>query len=311
MTMSILSKLARLNCKQLLSVAFERFGGNFPDEIYLKIIFRLRMGYGLNLNDPVTFSEKLQWLKVHNQNSMYTQLVDKFDVKGYVGCLLGDPYIIPTINVWEKPEQIKWDELPERFVLKTTHGGGSSGVIICRDKTKLNKVSAVKALEKTLKQDIYKTFREWPYKNVHKRIIAEKYMEQEDGSELIDYKFFCFHGSPEFLYVRHTDKVTNKKSLCFVTKDWELAPFRRKDDAPVIALPPKPLQFDEMMKIAKRLSSAFPFVRVDLYTINGQVYFSELTFYPSSGLLPFESYESDKTIGKLLDLSKIADYDKK
>lgn len=295
----------------LLIVALERINCLFSDAQYLKMQFRLRMGYRLNLDTPKTFSEKLQWLKLHNKDPKYTPLVDKYEVKGYVGCMLGDSYVIPTINVWDTPDQIKWDELPERFVLKTTHGGGSSGVIICKDKTQLKKGTATHSLEESLKQDIYKTFREWPYKNVRKQILAEKYMEQEDGSELIDYKFFCFHGSPEFLYVRHTDKKSGKKSLCFVTKDWELASFRRKDDAPVSELPPKPLLFDEMMKIAKRLSSEFPFVRVDLYTINKQVYFSELTFYPSSGLLPFDSYESDRKIGDLLDLSKVADYDKK
>lgn len=295
----------------LLIVALERINCLFSDAQYLKMQFRLRMGYRLNLDNPKTISEKLQWLKLNNKDPKYTPLVDKYEVKGYVGCMLGDSYVIPTINVWDTPDQIKWDELPERFVLKTTHGGGSSGVIICKDKTQLKKGTATHSLEESLKQDIYKMFREWPYKNVRKRILAEKYMEQEDGSELIDYKFFCFHGSPEFLYVRHTDKKSGKKSLCFVTKDWELASFRRKNDSPVSELPPKPFLFDEMMKIAKRLSSEFHFVRVDLYTINKQVYFSELTFYPSSGLLPFDSYESDRKIGDLLDLSKVADYDKK
>ena len=297
--------------KILLIILLERLNSLIPDSIYLKLQFKLRMGYSLNLNTPLTFSEKLQWLKLHNNDSKYTPLVDKYEVKGYVGCKLGDSYVIPTINVWDNLNHINWMSLPNQFVLKTTHGGGSSGVIICRDKSKLNKEATIKALDKSLKQDIYKTFREWPYKNVRKRIIAEKYMEQEDGSELVDYKFFCFHGSPEFLYVRHTDKDTKRKSLCFVTKDWKLASFRRKDDAPVSELPPKPLLFEEMMEIAQKLSSDFPFVRVDLYTINKQVYFSELTFFPSSGLLPFDSYESDKRIGDLLDLSKLAEYDKK
>lgn len=303
--------LLRNNRRALLSLIIEKIGFLLNDKLYLKLLFRIRMGYRLNMDNPKTFSEKIQWLKIYDRQPRYTTLVDKYLVKDIVADIIGKEHIIPTIGVWDNPESIEWDKLPKQFVLKTTHGGGNSGVVICKNKDLIGRPHVIDKLKNSLKQDIYKTFREWPYKNVRKRIIAEKYMEQEDGSELVDYKFFCFHGSPEFLYVRQTDKDTKRKSLCFVTKDWKLASFRRKDDAPVSELPPKPLLFEEMMEIAQKLSSDFPFVRVDLYTINKQVYFSELTFFPSSGLLPFDSYESDKKIGDLLDLSKLAEYDKK
>lgn len=292
------------NILALLSKIIEILGFLFNDKLYLKLLFRIRMGYKLDLDNPKTFSEKIQWLKIYDRQPRYTSLVDKYLVKDIVAGIIGKEHIIPTIGVWDNSESIEWDKLPKQFVLKTTHGGGNSGVVICKDKDLIDRPHVIDKLKKSLKQDIYKTFREWPYKKVRKRIIAEKYMEQEDGSELVDYKFFCFHGSPEFLYVRHTDTDTKRKSLCFVTKDWKLASFRRKDDAPVSELPPKPLLFAEMMEIAQKLSSDFSFVRVDLYTINKQVYFSELTFYPSSGMQPFEPIAWDKKLGDLLNLPK-------
>lgn len=298
------------NIKVILILILEKINILFPDELYLKLQFRLRMGYKLDLDNPKTFSEKLQWLKLNNKNKQYTSLVDKYEVKSYIEKVIGRSYVIPTLGVWDTPEQIQWSSLPNQFVLKTTHGGGSSGVVICKNKEQIN-IEAIKhSLNKSLKQDIYKIFREWPYKDVNRRILAEQYLEQEDGSDLIEYKFFCFHGSPEFLYVRHTDRETKKKSLCFVTRNWEMTSFRRKKDGPVTVIPPKPKLYTEMLMVAQKLSSEFPFVRVDLYSNNNQVYFSELTFYPSSGLLPFDSYESDRKIGDMIDLPKILCYDR-
>ncbi len=270
-----------------------------PDVPCLKLQFRCRMGYGLNLNTPRSFSEKLQWLKLYKRDPLYTKLVDKYEVKDYIAKQIGYTHIISTLGVWESCNQINWDKLPEKFVLKTTHDGGSAGVYICKNKRRINKKKVCDQLSKSLKHSIYRVFREWPYKNVPPRIIAEEYMEQADGSGLIDYKFFCFNGVPQFLYVR---KTGDNHSLNFVTMDWEKAPFRRSDNAPADELPPKPSQFDTMVCIAKKLSKGIPFVRVDLYEINNQVFFSELTFYPSSGLLPFVPQEWDYKLGDLLEL---------
>ncbi|MCA4563332.1 hypothetical protein LD006_05300 [Bacteroides xylanisolvens] len=294
--------MAAHSIKILVILTLEKLRILLPDTMYLKLQFRLRMGYYPDFNNPKTFSEKLQWLKLHNQNPLYTKLVDKYDVKYYVAKKIGSQYIIETIGVWNDVESIQWDILPNSFVLKTTHGGGSSGVIVCPNKFLFNRERAKIFLKKSLKQDIYKTFREWPYKNVRKRIIAERFMKQVDGSPLIDYKFFCFNGIPRFLYVRR-NTFGNKSSLVnFIYPDWTAAPFWRDGDIPSSTLPEKPQRFDKMLNIASKLSEDLVFARIDLYEINGDIYFSEITFFPASGLLPFNSIEWDRKLGDMLSL---------
>ena len=271
----------------------------FPDKLCLHLQFWCRMGYRLDLERPKTFNEKLQWLKLYDRNSLYTKLVDKYDVKEYIASRIGESYIIPTIGVWNSCEQINWNSLPNQFVMKTTHDGGSAGVFICKDKRRINIDNVCRQMTRSLKHSIYRVFREWPYRNIQPRIIAEKYMEQSDGSPLTDYKFFCFNGSPKFLYVRTPGA---KPTVNYMTLNWEKAPFRRSDCEPSDIIPEKPSQFDTMVKIATDLSKDIPFVRVDLYEINHRVYFSELTFYPSSGLTSFVPQEWDYKLGDLLQL---------
>ncbi len=292
--------LLHTNKLLLVSLVLQKYGCFIPDSLYLRWIFYCRMGYKLNLKNPRSFSEKLQWLKINNRKEIYTSIVDKFEVKQYIADRIGDSFVIPTLGVWDTCEEIDWKKLPLQFVLKTTHGGGGSGVIVCKDKNSLDQEETVCQLSKALKHNIYTEFREWPYKNIKPRIIAEKYMTQEDGSSLIDYKFFCFNGQPKFLYVRNSGP---HPSINYMTMDWKPVPFKRSDCLPSDILPIKPLTFEEMEVIASKLSQDFPFVRVDLYEICGHVYFSELTFYPSSGLLPFEPQEWDFKIGKLLSLT--------
>ena len=274
----------------------------FPDKTYLRLQFRLRMGYRLDFDNPKTLSEKIQWLKIHDRNPLYTDLVDKYEVKSHVAQKIGGEHIIQTLWVWERPEDVDFDCLPRQFVLKTTHGGGNSGVVICKDKDSFEKQSAIEKLKKSIKQDIYNDFREWPYKNVHKRVIAEQYMEQEDGSHLIDYKFFCFNGTPRFVYVSQNIPGMKRNVSAFLNMEWELEPFKKASDSYATEVPMRPDMFNELKVIACKLSKDFPFVRVDLYEINGQVYFSELTFYPSSGMQPFEPCEWDRKLGDLLTL---------
>lgn len=288
--------------KNILIILANRFSYFIPDEIYLKLQFRFRMGYSLNLVNPKTLSEKIQWLKLHDRNPEYTYLVDKFEVKGRIAQKIGEEHIIPTLWVWDKVEEINFDCLPKQFVLKTTHGGGNSGVIVCKDKDKLDRKATILKLKKSLKQDIFNDFREWPYKNVRKRIIAEQFMSQDDGAPLVDYKFFCFNGKPQYVYVSQNIPGAKRQLSCFLTMDWELAPFKKRDEAYATQAPTRPDTFDEMCKLATRLSKDIPFVRVDLYEINKQVYFSELTFYPSSGMQPFEPLEWNYKLGELLTL---------
>lgn len=295
----------KIGVKTILIVALNKLSFLFPDKLYLRLQFRLRMGYCIDFKRPQTLSEKIQWLKLNYKNPLFPSLVDKYSVKEYVSQLIGKGHIIPTLQVWSNPDEIDFDSLPQQFVLKTTHGGGNSGVIICKDKNCFDKRATIEKLRKALKQDIYKDFREWPYKFIKKRIIAEKYMAQEDGTPLVDYKFFCFNGIPRFIYVSQNIPGDRRTISAFLDMNWEMLPFKKKNENHAVSYPPKPESFDELKRIALLLANGFPFVRIDLYEINKEVYFSEYTFFPSSGMQPYEPTEWDRKLGDMLDLPSI------
>ena len=272
-----------------------------PDKLYLKLMFRLQMGYRMDFKAPKTFNEKLQWLKLYNRNPEYTRIVDKLEVKEYVAAIIGAEYVIPTLGVWSQPEEIDFESLPEKFVLKTTHGGGSNGVIVCRDKSKLDKGKIVSSLRVSLQQNIYRTFREWPYKGVKPRIIAEQYMEDSEIKELRDYKFFCFNGRAEY-YKVDFDRFVGHKANYF-DRNGLLMEFGEE------VCPPNydkkiemPSNLSDMMNIAEKLSQNIPFVRVDLYSVNQRVYFGEMTFFPAAGFGKFTEQQWDKKLGDLISL---------
>lgn len=270
----------------------------FPDKLYLKLLFWLKMGEVLNLRHPKSYNEKLQWLKIYDRNPLYTTLVDKYTVKKWVADKIGEEYIIPTLGVWKNADEIDFDKLPNRFVLKTTNGGGGD-VVICKDKSMFDIVKARKHLNKGLKKNIYNDFREWPYKNVSPRIIAEKYLEDE-SDELKDYKFFCFDGMVKCLQVDYDRFVDHHRNM--YDTDWNLLPFTIKYPSKEGVVIPKPQGFEAMLKIASILSKEIPHVRVDLYNIYGKVYFGELTFYHGSGLKKFTPKEWDYKFGEWLQL---------
>ena len=193
--------------------------GLLSDKQYTKLQYRVVTGHKLNLKNPKNYNEKLQWLKLYDRKPVYTTIVDKFAVKGYVRDIIGEQYIIKTIGVWDRFDDIEFDKLPDQFVLKTTHGGGNTGVVICRDKKTIDVKRAKSILEKSLKRDAYKVSREWPYKNVPRRIIAEEYMEDSKTGELRDYKFFCFDGEPKALFV--ASERQKKEEPCFDFFDTE------------------------------------------------------------------------------------------
>lgn len=281
----------------------QNYGSWLPDRIYLKLLFRFKMGYRLNLKDPKTFSEKLQWLKLYDRRPEYTQMVDKYAVKEYVAKTIGEEYVIPTIGVWNRPEDIEWDSLPDRFVLKATQGGGSTSVVICKDKSSFDKKEAIKKLNIGLGCDIYKLFREWPYKDVPPRIIAEKYLEPApDLKDLPDYKFFCFDGEVKGLFVA-TDRQKEGEDVKFdfFDADFNHLPLKQGHEN-ASSIPQKPRCFDTMKAIASKLSEGFPQVRVDLYELGSDVFFGELTFFHFSGLVPFNPDEWDKTFGDMIKL---------
>lgn len=282
-----------------------------PDSTYIKLRYRFQMGKRLNLKNPKTFQEKLQWLKLHDHNSMYKKMVDKILVKEYVSSLVGSEYVAPLLGVWDEPEDIDWDSLPNQFVLKTNHGGGNTGVVICRDKNSFDREHAIKKLNSSLNKDIYKNLREWPYKNIVRKVFAEKYLESAFGvNDLPDYKFFCFNGSVKALFVATERQNPNEDvKFDFFDADYNHLPFRQgHENARVI--PKKPKSFKEMKRIAATLSKGIPHVRVDLYEVNGRPVFGELTFCHFGGMVPFEPEEWDYKFGSWLQLPSFNNKDK-
>ena len=272
-----------------------------PDKLYLSIKFRTHMGYWMDWEDPQTFNEKIQWLKVYDRHPEYTKMVDKVSAKEYVAGIIGNEYIIPTLAVYNSAAEIDFDNLPNQFVLKCTHDSG--GIVVCRDKSKLNLKATREILRKGLKRTYIIQNREYPYKDVPRRIIAEQYIEDE-GGELRDYKFFCFDGEPKYLFVA-TDRgrTDTETKFDFFDMDWNHLPFTNgHPNNPVT--PEKPENFELMKQIAAKLSAGIPHVRVDLYNIRGKVYFGELTFFHWGGTVPFEPNEWDYKFGDNIHLPK-------
>ena len=272
------------------------------DEWYVKMRYRLYVGKKLDLNNPHTYNEKLCWQKLYDHNPLYTTMVDKYAAKEYVANIIGDEYIIPTIGHWERPEEIDWDSLPKQFVLKTTHDSG--GVIVVKDIDKLDKAKAIAKLNKCLKSDNYAVTREWPYKNVHRRVIAEQYMEDQKTGELRDYKFFSFDGEVKAMFIsQDRGKAGEEVKFDYFDADFNHLDIHQYHDAGK-STPEKPVCFDEMKMLASKLSKGLPQVRVDFYEVNGKVYFGELTFFHHGGIVPFTPEKWDYTFGSWIKLPK-------
>lgn len=278
-----------------------------PDKAYLSIKFYKVFGRFPNWKNPQTFSEKLQWLKLYDRKPEYTIMVDKYAVKKYVAEIIGEEYVIPMLGVWEKPEDIEWDKLPNQFVLKTTHGGGSEGVAICRDKNTFDKKKAIDLLNDSLKTDLYVVWREWPYKNVPKRIIAEKFIDPDPiTGDLPDYKFFCFNGKPEYCQV--ISGRGTKMCIDFFDRNWVHQPFHEPKIYPFTdKIIEKPKNLEIMWNAAALLSRDRAFSRIDFYDVNDKIYFGEITFYPTSGVGGFDPKEYDVLFGKMITLPNKTD----
>jgi len=272
------------------------------DKQFEKFAFRFILGKKLDLKNPQTFTEKLQWLKLYDRKPEYPMMVDKYEVKDYVAKQIGQEYIIPTLGVWDHFDDIDFESLPNQFVLKATHDSGS--VVICKDKVTFDYKTAKSKLEKSLKYNFYFTGREWPYKSVKPRIIAEQYLEEANSIELRDYKFYCFNGCPKFCQVI-SDRSTNE-CIDFFDMEWihqefnGLAVGRPFDKFPTPI--PKPIHFEKMKEISEKLSTQIPFLRVDFYCVDGKLFFGELTFYPASGIGNFTPDDWNYKMGELLVL---------
>ena len=277
-----------------------------PDEAYIKIVYRVLMGHPLNLDNPKTFCEKINWLKLYDRKPEYTIMVDKCLVKEYVEKRIGKQYIVPTLGSWASFAEIDFNLLPEKFVLKCNHDSG--GLIICKGKNKLDMKYARKKLSKCLKRNFYYVGREWPYKEVKPMIFAEQLLENKDGSELRDYKFYCFNGEPRFLYVSESLTDHSKARVSYLNLDWTFSEFYRKDYKQYETIPEKPETFNDMIRFARVLSEGIPFLRVDFYESDKKLFFGELTFSPGSGLTTFYPEKWEKYWGEQIDTEVLKNY---
>lgn len=294
------SKLKRFlkHPTRFIPAVIAHFGKKLPDALYLRFRYYEIFGKKLNLNNPQTFNEKLQWLKLYNRKPEHTTMVDKIEAKKWVADKIGKEYIIPTLGVWERAEEINFDSLPDKFVLKTNHDSGA--VVICKDKSKLNIEKVRKKLARSLQRDYYILGREWPYKNVKRKILAEKYMVDESGYELKDFKIFCFDGKPEFIQVDFDRFAESGHKRNLYSTDWCLLDFQYGYPSDPTHRIEKPSNLEEMLKCASVLSEGQPFLRVDFYSINGISKFGETTFFPECGLGKFNPSNIDEKYGEKL-----------
>ena len=272
------------------------------DEAYLKKLYYYRVGKTLNLDNPQTFNEKIQWLKLYDRKPAYTTMVDKYEAKKYVADIIGEEYIIPTLGVWDRFEDIDFDKLPEQFVLKCTHDSG--GLVICRDKASFNKEAAAKRINKCLKKNYYLDNREWPYKDVKPRVIAEEFLTEagkEQGQGLADYKIWCFNGKP--VYVQYiTSRTAGEPTEGFYDRNWQLQKFRYHNPLMEQALP-RPKELEKLLELAEVLAQNTAFLRCDFYVPEeNTIKFGELTFYPVSGMEFWHPEEMDEVLGAMISL---------
>lgn len=270
---------------------------SMPDAEYLKRLFKARTRYPLNLDNPKTFNEKLQWLKLYYRKPEFTEMVDKYAVKRFVAERIGEQYVIPNLGVWERFEEIDFDLLPNQFVLKCTHDSG--GLVICKDKGKLDIEAARKKIEKCLKKNYYLIGREWPYKDVEPRILAEAYMEDAADSALIDYKVMCFHGEAKLIQVHNGRFVQHMQD--FYDTLWNRVNVTQGPPQTKTEME-KPVFLDEMLRLSAELSKDLPHLRVDWYYVNNQLYLGELTFFDASGFEAFEPHSYDLLLGDWITL---------
>ena len=280
------------------------------DKKFVEKGYYIRTGKRLNLDNPTTYNDKLNWIKIYDHNPLYTTMVDKYEVKKYAAEIIGEEYIIPTLGVWDKFKDIDFDSLPDQFVLKCTHDSG--GLVICKDKSKLDIKAAKKKINKSLRRNYYDYGREWPYKNVKPRIIAEKFMTDGSGG-LVDYKTYNVDGK-SYMCLVCLDRHLKQTKFHFVSKDWELLRYTKvSKDAPEGWTPEKPASMDKMYELAEKLSVGLPFARVDFYDVDGHPYLGEITFFPDGGIEMWNSPKFQAYMGDIIDLSqcKYAKKDKK
>lgn len=276
---------------------------SLSDEEFLKKVFPKYMGYPLDLENPKTFSEKLQWLKVNYRNPIQTVMVDKHEAKNFIAERVGSQYIIPTLAVWDSVEDIDFDALPNQFVLKSTHDSG--GIVICKDKSSLDFEAAKAKLSVSLKRDYSKIAREWAYQNVPRRIIAEEYISELGKDDLLDYKMYSFHGEPKLTVVCSNRFSKTGTRMNFYDINWKPMGIHFGHYPPLPTEFPKPATYEEMKRLTAELSKDCPFLRVDFYEIKGRLFIGELTFFPGAGFEKFRPMSKDYELGEWLHLETV------
>lgn len=269
-----------------------------PDRIYLKMMYKIVTGERLNLENPTTFNEKLQWLKLNYRKPEFTNMVDKYEVREYITKRVGEGYLIPVLGIWDTPEEINFDELPNQYVLKCTHD--CEGLSICTDKTIFDTEAAKAKLKGCLKRNFYYQGREWPYKNVHPRIIAEQYMHDDGDDQLTDYKVFCFNGEPKIIQVDYDRFKGHKRQ--FYDVEWNRMDVSFHFPSDTTKRIPKPSVLGDMLELARKLSTGFPHLRTDFYIIGDKIYIGEMTFYHGTGMGKWTPQSFDKEMGSWIEL---------
>lgn len=286
-----------MNLKKLLVYRVCRY---IPDKMWIQIKFLCRMGKFPNLKNPRTFNEKIQWLKLHNRKAEFSAMVDKYEVKKIIAERMGEEYLIPTLGIWERFEDIDFEKLPNQFVLKCTHDSG--GLVICKDKSKLDLKKTEEKIKRCLNSNYFWHGREWPYKSVKPRIIAEQYMVDESGVELKDYKIFNFNGEPKLIQVDFNRFVKHTKNIYDTDWNYMNVAINYPTDPNVSIKRPECL--GKMLNMARELSKGLPFLRTDFYVINGKIYFGELTFSPGSGFMKVTPESFDLEMGSWIPVPR-------
>ncbi len=301
------SKLSKLmSCirkpsKLIIYLMKKKFFWFLNDKTYIKLLYKLEMGKKLDLNNPKTFNEKIQWLKLYDRKNIYTTMVDKYLVKDYVTNIIGNKYIIPTLGVYDEFDDIDFSKLPNQFVIKSNNDSG--GIVICKDKKNLDLIKTKKIINDSLHKNYYYNCREWPYKNIKPKIIIEEYLYDKKGEDLKDYKIQCFNGIPKYIQVdfdRFTDHHRN-----IYDSNWNYVDLEIKYPTNKEKIIEKPKKLEEMLDIAKKLSKNIPYVRIDLYFVNNQIYFGEITFYHGGGYEHFTPSSDDLKWGNLIKLDNL------
>lgn len=277
------------------------------DEQYIKIMYKQNIGYTLDIDNPQTFNEKIQWLKLHDRNPLHINMVDKYLAKQEVAAIIGEKYIVPTLGVWENIDSVDFDNLPDQFVLKCTHDSG--GLVVVKNKHSINMAQVKNKLQKCLKRNFYYLSREWPYKHIKPRIIAEEYLDDGKNSVPEDYKIYCMNGKPRYIVIFH-NRFNNNRELSESVYDinWNKQNFSFDKHFKIEeSVSEKPECLEEMLELAEKLCKDLCQVRVDFYIVNNKIYFGEITYYTASGLMPMIPPEMDSVIGDMFDL--YLDYD--